>query len=202
MNEQSNFDIGDRMRFLRKKARLTLRDLSERSGLSINAISRIEKNLTSPTVSTLHRLSMALGIPVSAFFQDEITERVVLIRSGSRKTMRMKGRVMEMLGSGIVDPLCEPLLITVDGGEKTTTGQSMHPGEEFAYCLQGSITFYISGRAYELNEGDSLLFKSDLGHSWENKKDAPAKILLIIVKCENQTETKDDNHNIVHEYVK
>jgi transcriptional regulator with XRE-family HTH domain len=201
MNFHSDLDVGTRLRYLRKKTNLTLRELSERSGLSINAISRIEKNLTSPTVSTLHRLAMALEIPVGAIFQEDVVNTVVHVRAGNRQKMPMKGKILELLGTGMVDPLTEPFVVTLEGGEKSTTSFFRHPGEEFAFCLQGKIIFYIEGQAFVLEEGDSLLFKSDQGHAWENPSSDPAKFLLIFVGCESDQTESGSTAQIVNEYI-
>jgi transcriptional regulator with XRE-family HTH domain len=203
MNDnQYDFNIGKRIRVLRKRMGLTLKDLSEISGLSINAISRIEKNLTSPTVSTVHRLAIALDTPLSSLFEEQVEKTVVHTKAENRQKMRMKGRLMEMLGTGLVDPLCEPFVVILEGGEKTTTGLFKHAGEEFAYCLEGRVVFTIDGEPYLLEEGDSLLFKSEQQHAWENPASHPARFVLIFMKSAPGEEDAENEHQIVDEYVK
>ena len=55
----------------RKRRRLTLRALGERSGVPYPSIQRIEAGLMSPTVATLERLAAALDIPVRELFPTE-----------------------------------------------------------------------------------------------------------------------------------
>jgi transcriptional regulator with XRE-family HTH domain len=43
MNDHQSFDVGTRIREIREERRLSLRALAERCGLSVNAISRIER---------------------------------------------------------------------------------------------------------------------------------------------------------------
>jgi len=47
--------VGARLRSLRQQQGLSMQALAERSGLSVNAIGRVERGESSPTVSSLHR---------------------------------------------------------------------------------------------------------------------------------------------------
>ncbi len=51
MTKQAEPNVGQRIRTIRERQRLSLRALAERSGLSFNAISLIERGENSPTVS-------------------------------------------------------------------------------------------------------------------------------------------------------
>ena len=202
MTDQIELDIGSRIKLLRRQKNMTLRDLSEASGLSINAISRIENGLTSPTVSSVHHLAMALGIPIAALFDESIATETVFVRAGERKAITMKGRRMEPLGIGMVDNTCEPFYVTLESGEKSLAGRNEHPGEEFAYCLEGEVIFFIGERAYHLKPGDSLFFKSSQPHSWENPAEQPARFLLIFVNPkENSAQPQENKPDIINEYI-
>ena len=69
--------VGQNIRELRTKRKLSLRALAELSGLSTNAISLIERGDNSPTVSSLHSLATALGVPVTAFFEQHTDGLVI-----------------------------------------------------------------------------------------------------------------------------
>ena len=68
-NEAISVDVGLRLRELRESRRISMRELARRSELSANALSMIERNLTSPSVSTLTKLANALEVPITAFFR-------------------------------------------------------------------------------------------------------------------------------------
>ncbi len=59
--------LGEQVRKIRKKRGITLKELAEKTGLSIGYISQIERNLTDPSLSTLRKLSAALDIPTYLF---------------------------------------------------------------------------------------------------------------------------------------
>ncbi len=199
--DEYDINIGLQIRYLRKKLGLTLRDLSDRSGLSVNAISRIENCQTSPTVSSIHRLAIALGVPIAALFDGTLASTTVYIPLSSRKKMRMEGRTLEMLGLGMIDPLSEPFYVTLEGKEKTRGTPYTHPGEEFAYCLEGEVIFTVGNNAYRLNPGDSLQFKSEQPHSWENPNQEAAKFLLVFVKGAANSSSNTEQPQIIHEFV-
>ncbi|MFZ2097760.1 MAG: helix-turn-helix transcriptional regulator, partial [Anaerolineales bacterium] len=80
MSENSEPNVGMRLRSLREEQGLSLRALAERCGLSINSISQIERGENSPTVSSLHRLATALKVPIATFFQDETKQTIVFVK--------------------------------------------------------------------------------------------------------------------------
>ena len=62
--------IGTNLNQLRTREALTQRDLSERTGLTIAAISRIERNQVEPRLSTVRKLADALGVHPSQLIED------------------------------------------------------------------------------------------------------------------------------------
>ena len=63
--------LGEHVRNMRKKRGITLKELAEKTGLSIGYISQIERDLTDPSLSTLRKLSAALDIPTYLFMGGE-----------------------------------------------------------------------------------------------------------------------------------
>lgn len=64
-------DIGAKIRKLRKTSGLTLEELASRSELTKGFLSQLERNLTSPSISTLENILEALGTSLAEFFQEE-----------------------------------------------------------------------------------------------------------------------------------
>ena len=62
--------IGTKLNQLRTQEALTQRDLSERTGLTIAAISRIERNQVEPRLSTVRKLADALGVHPSQLIEN------------------------------------------------------------------------------------------------------------------------------------
>ena len=56
--------VGERLKTLRTKQNLSVRDLAEKTGINISNISRIENGKISPTIDVLDKLAKALGTTI------------------------------------------------------------------------------------------------------------------------------------------
>lgn len=172
--------LGSRLRVLRQERGLAQRVLAERAGLSPNAISLIERDETSPSVATLQRLSAALNVKMSYFFESTTLTRVLHVHSTQRPVIHGAGLTIEGLGARLDGQQMEPFLITLAPHADMGTGQVAHAGHEFVCCLAGSVQYEIGGVIYLLESGDLLLFEADLPHRWGNPGDAEARFLLVL----------------------
>ena len=101
MGECSEPRVGERVRALREDRGYSLRGLAQRCGLSVNAVSLIEKGENSPTVASLHRLAEALGTSITDFFEDQARQTAVLVKNDNRLTVERNGIRMGSLGMGL-----------------------------------------------------------------------------------------------------
>src|SRR5271154_3917823 len=76
--------IGKRVRYLRRVKRMTLNDLADAAGCSVSLLSRVENDVVTPSLSTLHRLCHALGTSVSALLTEPRDEHAVVYGSSGR----------------------------------------------------------------------------------------------------------------------
>ena len=178
---EKEFSLGDKLRQLRSERNISQRDLARLAGLSPNSISLIERDETSPSVSTLQSLAAALKIRMSYFFEEEIPSSVLHIKSGSRPKIESEGVIIEGMGQTLPFQELEPFLMTLEhkagsGGER----QVVHSGHEFVYCLQGKIEYVIDGKIYFMEVGDILIFEATLPHLWRNPYDSEAKFILVL----------------------
>jgi transcriptional regulator with XRE-family HTH domain len=171
--------VGLRLRSLRDQQGFSLRALAERCGLSINAISLIERGENSPTVSTLHRLSTALNVPITDFFQEEARQTIVLVKRNLGYRSQSNGVVMESLGIGLFNQQLEPFRITIQPGVGNMVDPISHSGEEFIHCLEGEVEYCIGDRIFHLEEGDSLLFDATQCHAYNNSTQKPATVIMV-----------------------
>ena len=76
--------VGNKLRVIREERGLSQRELAQRAGISTNAISLIERDENSPSVSTLQNLAGALNIRMSYFFDDHEPTQVLHVKADSR----------------------------------------------------------------------------------------------------------------------
>ena len=172
-------DVGQQIRKLRMSRGLSLRVLADRGGMSANAISLIERGENSPTVSSLHQITMALNVSIADLFNDESRLRAVYVKKDRGVRYVNNGVELENLGSGLPDQQIEPFRLIVEPGSGTYNDPVSHPGQEFVHCLEGEIEYFVDGQKYKLECGDSLLLEAKCPHCWRNTSQTPANILLI-----------------------
>jgi transcriptional regulator with XRE-family HTH domain len=189
MVENAELAVGTRLRSRRQEQGLSLRALAERSGLSINAISKIERGENSPTVSSLHRLATALDIPITGFFQERVEQTALFVKRELGLRAESNGVVMESLGSGRFNQQLVPFRMRIGPNVANADDPIAHSGEEFIYCLEGEIECVIGDRVYHLEPGDSLLFNATQHHAYRNLTATPATLVLI---CQ----TSHDPHHV------
>ena len=171
--------VGRRLRDLRRRRGLTQRTLARACDLSANAIGLIERGESSPSVSTLHRLALALEVPITELFVETEGQTVVLTKT-SQRSQTHRGQIqMENLAEGLSDQCMEPFLVTLQPRAGSGADPVVHLGEEFVFCLEGEIEYRIAGQAYQLEAGDSLMFQANQPHCWCNLSERPVKLLLI-----------------------
>lgn len=186
MIKEGDIHVGQRIRMIRNRKGLSLRDLAKKSDLSTNAISRIERGVNSPTVASLRRLANGLDVHVTDFFKEKTDDETIFVKQGQGLRYSAVGAVIESLGTGIPDQNLEPFLFSIDPGHGSTTDTYTHPGEEFVHCIEGRIEYRVSNQIYELNPGDSLLFKAEQPHCFRNPLETPASLILVLQEPEDE----------------
>lgn len=186
MITESEVNVGQKIRALREGQNLSLRALSERCGLSINAISQIERGENSPTVSSLHLLASGLGVSIADLFKDQRQQTVVFSRPDERLRSEARGVIMESLGIGLPNQQLEPFLVTIAPGVDNTDQPITHNGEELVYCIEGEIDYTVAGQTHELKTGDSLIFDATQPHFLNNRSAGSALLLMVFVASGNR----------------
>lgn len=173
--------VAKRLKNLRTRKGYSLRALAERSGLNINTLSLVENGKSSPSVSTLQQLALALEVPIAAFFESEqIEENLIFTQAGCRPEETFGSTRMQNLGKNLSGNIVQPFIVTLQPGMGSGDQMIVHTGFEFIYCLSGVINYQIEQQEYTLHSGDSLLFEAHLPHCWENKSDVPGQILMVL----------------------
>lgn len=179
MTAREDAGVGRRIKQLRAHRGWALRGLAKRCGLSANAISLIERGENSPTVSSLRRLAEAFNVPITDFFQEDHSKTCVHVRRGEGMVIQNQDTELESLGYGLAAQQVEPFRMVVDPGAEEFGDPITHPGQEFVFCLAGTIDYQVGTQTYRLEAGDSLVFHATQEHAWRNTSPDPAEILLV-----------------------
>ena len=179
-NEQA-MDVGVRLRELRLERGLSMRSLARLSGLSTNALSMIERGKTSPSVSTLYKLSEALEVPITAFFRTEPPRQAIVYRKANeRSRVEFQRGIWEGLGGESFVGRVEPFMLTLEAGATSGPHGLVHSGHEFVICVEGQLEYEVEDQRFSFQPGDCLLFASKLRHRWRNPGKSIAKVLFVL----------------------
>jgi len=172
--------MGRRLRALRHRRGLSLRQLGAETGLSASYISELERSMATPSVASLQKLAAALGTNMVRLLNDDdaSAERVVITERDQRNLpLEIPGVAIFALAA--VETQLEPLLFHVEPGAGSAESYS-HEGEEFLYVLQGALEVTLDETAtYRLQPRDSMTFASHRPHRWWNHGAAEALVLWV-----------------------
>lgn len=187
-DELASLDIGTQVRHLRKQRSLTLKDLSDLTGLSKPNLSQIENNVVTPPIATLLKISTALGVSIGHFFRKSAPDTSVVVvrkedRYGIAKGPHIShiGYQYEPLAYPKVDKNMEPFIVHMEERDAGDIVYNNHRGEEFLLVLDGILEFRCGDTVVQLEEGDSLYFDSGIPHGYRGVG-GPAKTLVVIFK--------------------
>ena len=185
-------NLGGQIRQLRNQKRLTLQDVSDRSGLSKPLLSQIENSVTAPPIATLLKISRALGVHISHFFQEKTVEdRISVVRRSNRLQFRRHsdrsidsiGYRYEALTHPIADKHMEPFIVDIESRTEDDLVYFQHHGEEFLFVVGGTVEFRGKDKVVTLDVGDSLYFDSNISHALRGIGGS-ARVLAIIYSPE------------------
>lgn len=180
-------DIGKRLRDIRTERDLSIRDLAKISGLNVNTLSMIENGKNSPSLESLQRLSLALEMHITAFFEDSTSiNKIVHYQASQRPSVAFVHGKLEDLGARFPQCGAETFVVTLNPLSNSGEDPVVHTGHETVYCLEGQLTYSIEDQIFKLEPGDSLFFEAYLPHRWENTGRKPARALLVLCPADNQ----------------
>ena len=176
--------VGARVRSLREAMGLSLRDLSERSGVSAPMLSQVERGETSPTLSVAGRIAGGLDLTLSQLLRLDEGGEVSVVRSGERRAGGADGHRYEILTPPLPGQRAELSRHTLGPGAATggPGDPPMHePGaRETALVESGAVVLVVDGDRHELGAGDCVTFDADLPHHFENPTKEEAALLAVV----------------------
>ncbi len=177
--------ISKNIKRFRKRNRMTLQDLADRTGLTKGYLSKIERSLKFPPFSTLNGIAEALGTDVTALFREGRAKRKPVRLTFTKKN---QGKIVKTLGavSGYTFRVLShekpgknmiPYIIEPAFEEKEVF---QHEGEEFIYVLEGEHEFVYDGEKYLMETGDSVYFDAGVPHTGRSVGSRKAKLLSVL----------------------
>ena len=170
-------NIGNKIKELRLRNDLTLQELASRSELTKGFLSQVERNLTSPSISTLEDILEALGTNLSEFFQAEDEEQIVF-HTQDFFVDENEDYTIEWIIPNAQKNEMEPILLTLNPKQKSRLMES-HNGEEFGYVLKGMVALVRDNKRYKIKAKETFYIDGKCSHYLENIGNTEAKILWV-----------------------
>ena len=170
-------DIGKKLKELRLCNDLTLEELASRSELTKGFLSQVERNLTSPSISTLEDILEALGSSLSEFFKEDQEEKIVF-QTQDFFVDEKEGYTIEWVIPNAQKNEMEPVLLTLHPQQKSWVMDS-HNGEEFGYVLKGSVVLVRENKKYRIRTKETFYINGKNSHYLYNPGNTDAKVLWI-----------------------
>lgn len=177
----TELQLGTRIRSLRQARHLTLREVADRAGVTESFLSQVERDVTSPSIATVHRVARALGLSIAQLFaEDAETGRVVRREARRRIAYPGLGAVDEFLTSNLAGRL-QVIMSTIEAGGGTGADPYTHESdEETVIVLTGVLDLWVGDEHYVLREGDAITFPSRLPHWNMNRGEVPVSVLFCL----------------------
>lgn len=180
--------VADALRRFRRDRQLSLDDLSARSGVSRAALSQIEGGRTNPTLAVLWKIAVGLEIPFHDLLGGGSQDGVLILRAGDAPPLRStdnrtESRLLSPGGASTDTEVYELRLVpkAVHRSEAHARGTT-----ETVVVLTGALRLSVAGMGYDLSAGDSVYFRADVEHAYENRSTRETRCIDVIHYSRNR----------------
>ena len=183
--------VGAKIKGLREFKHLSVEEVADRTGLSVNQILSIESDENLPSLGPLIKIARALGVRLGTFLDDndglgpvvclaKDRERDKSISFSNDATDARKHMEYHPLAKQKTGRHMEPFVIDINPEESPEYQLSAHEGEEFIYVMSGEVEIVYGKETYNLKEGDSIFYDSIVNHHVHGAPGKSAKILAVV----------------------
>ena len=188
---------GSRIREMRKKRGLTLKEVAEATGYTIGHISQIERDLKSPSLVALRKIAACLNCSEVWLIMDDSELSAKSPEEGKkskesylvRKENRIPMKIPEIdVSYSIFTPSKLPnaqeaqmtgLIVRLKPNTWVTEKMISHGNyDESLLLLKGELELRIDNSTYIIYEGDSFYIPKNCLHNYLNTSDEEATIIV------------------------
>jgi transcriptional regulator with XRE-family HTH domain len=186
---------GSVLKSLRLANGWTLSEVSQRTGLPVSTLSKVENDKMSLSYDKLARISRGLEIDIGVLFSSEAAAPLSLVTGRRSITRAGEGRLIETDPYEHIYPATDllnkrfvPIVVEVRARSLSEFSELIrHPGEEYTFVLEGTVELHTDLYApVTLEIGDSIYFDSGMGHVYLSAGPGPCRVLSICSGEESQ----------------
>jgi transcriptional regulator with XRE-family HTH domain len=169
------------LEYLRKARGLTQDQLAKISGIPRTTLSHMESGGGNPSLKTLSKLALALGVPYEELLIAPKPSCILIRNPDLKRHQRSQGQVnkIELLPRPIPGLQFERLEFQ---NYALLVGTPHSKGtREYFTCIKGRISVTVEGEKYSLDEGDVVAFPGDRKHTYQNLEGVESEGISIVV---------------------
>lgn len=174
--------IGSKIKNLRLEQKLSLTALSQKSGVQIATLSRIEHGQMTGTLESHIKIAKALGVDILALYENIIPQDTPIAPHDSKDFGVIETNTnvsYEILAQQPSTKKMLPRLLRIDANSSTPSLALPAGSESFIFMLEGAIDIQFSEQKVNILKNSTFYFNSAQPHSLINNMDVPAKLLII-----------------------
>ena len=153
-------DIGNKLKELRVLKGLTQEELADRSELSKGFISQLERNLTSPSITTLMDILQCLGTSIGEFFNEAPDEQIVFGKQDYfvKEDTEYKNEIKWIIPNAQKNTI-EPIYLTLQAGGSTCPDTPHEGGKNSAMFFREPCPFTWEARLIKPKKGNPFIIQ-------------------------------------------
>jgi transcriptional regulator with XRE-family HTH domain len=179
--------VGESVKAIRKKKGLSLKDLSQRTGVDAGLLTEIEKGEVSPPLGTIIKVAKALDTKMGYFISGGEDLPYTIVRKDDRKLVSRfdtgksdrYGYEFSSLAPYKKNRHMEPFIVKLEPSD-IEEERSSHDGQEFIYVLEGTMEVRLEGEVHLLDAGDAIYYDSTVPHLVKCHGKDTTKILAVL----------------------
>lgn len=189
--------LGALLRSIRSRQGWTLKQMSEKSGIPVSTLSKVEHDRLTLTYDKLYDLSQRLGMRMSELFA-ELSDDPALPVTARRSLGTLQNAIRIETPNYDYHYLCSelrkkrmiPVIARIRARSSKQFGEFVHhSGEEFAYVLKGRVV--LTTEFYDpvtLEQGEFIYFDSSMGHAYLTAEGCDEAELLSVMSSADEEE--------------
>ena len=189
--------VGQNVRAERERLGISVRELARRLGVSASFLSQFELGQSKAAVNTLFAIASELNLSLDELLGSSVDTGRDGGPSPARPRVLDKQDAAEFeeyltLQNGVrwkrladtpADHHVQFLLTEYDPGSDSAPGDSpqRHPGDDYGYVLEGSLTVEVDGDQRTLSAGEAIHLRGDVPHRLRNTTDQLVRAVWFVV---------------------
>lgn len=178
-------EIGAKLRSRRRVRGLSLKEVADRSNLSIGMVSQVERGNVSPSIRSLRAICDALEMPVIWLFQshDELQadDSDIVVRSNARRELIYdNGTLRKEILTPDSQPQIQMLRFILESGSDSGEPYCNAEGGKCGVVISGVLGLQIDGRTFTINAGDSFAFPAQSMVRFWSIGEATCEVIWVV----------------------